>query len=75
MSEHFQGKFEVELKYHLQHPEEFITALKKAGATLFTPNNQETDWYMEHTHTKFPGLKHKFVCEENVAFRHKSSYR
>lgn len=29
MSEHFQGKFEVELKYHLQHPEEFITALKK----------------------------------------------
>ncbi|NBN84985.1 MULTISPECIES: class IV adenylate cyclase [Proteus] len=54
MSEHFQGKFEVELKYHLQHPEEFITALKKAGATLFTPNNQETDWYMEHTHTNFP---------------------
>ncbi|MBI6531081.1 class IV adenylate cyclase [Proteus vulgaris] len=54
MSNHFQGKFEVELKYHLQNPEKFISALEKVGATLFTPNNQETDWYMEHSNLKFP---------------------
>lgn len=54
MSNHFQGKFEAELKYHLKNPQEFIKALEKAGATLFTPENQETDWYMEHANAKFP---------------------
>lgn len=53
MSEHFQGKFEAELKYHLQNPQKFINELKKAGATLFTPENKETDWYMEHKNTEF----------------------
>ena len=54
MSEHFQGKFEAELKYHLKNPQEFAIALKNAGATVFTLDNQETDWYMEHPNTKFP---------------------
>lgn len=53
MSEHFQGKFEAELKYHLQDPQKLINELKKAGATLFTPENKETDWYMEHNNTEF----------------------
>lgn len=53
MSEHFQGKFEAELKYHLQSPKNFIHKLKKSGATLFTPENKETDWYMGHNNTEF----------------------
>lgn len=53
MSTHFQGKFEAELKYHLQDPQKLINALKQAGATLYTPENQETDWYMEHTIPSF----------------------
>lgn len=54
MSEHFQGKFEAELKYHLKDPQGFIFALEKIGASLFTPENQETDWYMEHSNIDFP---------------------
>ncbi|EPM8541569.1 hypothetical protein [Proteus mirabilis] len=48
MSEHFQGKFEAELKYHLKRPQDFIDALQLAGATLFISKNDETDWYLEH---------------------------
>ncbi|WP_242510445.1 class IV adenylate cyclase, partial [Proteus mirabilis] len=54
MSEHFQGKFEAELKYHLKRPQDFIDALQLAGATLFISKNDETDWYLEHPNTPFP---------------------
>ncbi|WP_193014455.1 MULTISPECIES: class IV adenylate cyclase [Gammaproteobacteria] len=56
MTNHFQGKFEAELKYHLQKPQDFIKALQGAGATLFASENQETDWYMEPISTQFPVL-------------------
>ncbi|EOI2317327.1 class IV adenylate cyclase [Proteus mirabilis] len=54
MSEHFQGKFEAELKYHLKRPQDFIDALQLAGATLFISKNDETDCYLEHPNTPFP---------------------
>lgn len=54
MYEHFQGKFEAELKYHLKRPQDFIDALQLAGATLFISKNDETDWYLEHPNTPFP---------------------
>ena len=44
MSEHFQGKFEAELKYHLKRPQDFIDALQLAGATLFISKNDETEY-------------------------------
>ncbi|MEQ4923647.1 class IV adenylate cyclase [Proteus hauseri] len=53
MSEHFQGKFEAELKYHLENPHQFAAALANAGAIIFTQDNQETDWYMEHSGVAF----------------------
>ena len=64
MSEHFQGKFEAELKYHLKRPQDFIDALQLAGATLFISKNDETDWYLEHPNTPFPA-PYKFMRKKN----------
>ena len=66
MSDHFQGKFEAELKYHLKNPLQFATALKNAGATVFAQDNQETDWYMEH-HRIAPSASTISLCVRKMS--------
>ncbi|WP_145553454.1 class IV adenylate cyclase [Yersinia bercovieri] len=47
MSEHFVGKYEVELKFHISNIGQLHEQLKIYQATPFTLNNHEKDIYLE----------------------------
>ncbi|CNK05371.1 adenylate cyclase 2 [Yersinia mollaretii] len=47
MSEHFVGKYEVELKFHISDIDSIHEQLKIQQATPFTLNNNEKDIYLE----------------------------
>lgn len=46
-SEHFAGKYEAELKFHLSDPDAFLKRITLAGAEPFHLNNREIDCYYE----------------------------
>ncbi|CNL05883.1 class IV adenylate cyclase [Yersinia alsatica] len=47
MSEHFVGKYEVELKFHVSNIAQLHAQLALHQATAFTINNHEKDIYLE----------------------------
>lgn len=46
-SEHFAGKYEAELKFHLSDPAGFLERITLAGAEPFHLNNHEIDCYYD----------------------------
>lgn len=46
-SEHFAGKYEAELKFHLSDPAGFLERITLAGAEPFHLNNREIDCYYD----------------------------
>lgn len=48
MSEHFVGKYEAEIKFHLADPTVFLQKINADHAKPFTENNTETDYFYEN---------------------------
>lgn len=46
-NQHFQGKYEVELKYRLDSKSTFLSALKSLPHEVMLKDNQECDWYFD----------------------------
>lgn len=59
--EHFQGKFEVELKYRLESKANFLNALKRTTHEIMLEDNLESDWYFD-TPDKSLYQQNKSVC-------------
>ncbi|MDO6543874.1 class IV adenylate cyclase [Photobacterium sanguinicancri] len=47
MSEHFEGKFEVELKYRLASKSQFLETLNSMKHEVMLQDNLESDWYFD----------------------------
>ncbi|PSU88143.1 class IV adenylate cyclase [Photobacterium kishitanii] len=47
ISEHFEGKFEVELKYRLKSKSQFLTILKSMTHEVMLQDNLESDCYFD----------------------------
>ncbi len=47
MSQHFVGKYEAEIKFHLPDPDTFLHKIKADLAEPFTENNTETDCFYD----------------------------
>ncbi|CND96763.1 class IV adenylate cyclase [Yersinia nurmii] len=47
MSEHFVGKYEVELKFRVQNIRNLLTQIEIQDAEIFALNNHEKDCYMD----------------------------
>ena len=47
MSEHFEGKFEVELKYRLKSKSQFLTILNSMAYEVMLEDNLESDCYFD----------------------------
>lgn len=64
MSEHFQGKFEVELKYRLLDKIAFIDRLKAMPHEVMLEDNQEFDCYFDYPSENQLSLKqqNKSIC-------------
>lgn len=45
MSNHFDGKYEAEIKYRLADHSAFLSQLSTMHAEPFVVNNEETDWF------------------------------
>lgn len=45
--DHFIGKYEAELKFHLSEPDAFLQRITAAGAQSFHLDNREIDCYYE----------------------------
>ncbi len=45
--DHFQGKYEVELKYRLHSKSEFLDTLNQIPHEIMLQNNVERDWYFD----------------------------
>ncbi|MDW2405566.1 class IV adenylate cyclase, partial [Vibrio sp. 1262-1] len=44
---HFQGQFEVELKYRVKNHDAFLNMLKQIEHKVMFENNQESDWFYD----------------------------
>ncbi|HCE4654355.1 TPA: class IV adenylate cyclase [Vibrio parahaemolyticus] len=44
---HFQGQFEVELKYRVKNHDAFLNMLKQIEYEVMFENNQESDWFYD----------------------------
>lgn len=44
---HFQGQFEVELKYRVKNHDAFLNMLKQIEHEVMFENNQESDWFYD----------------------------
>ncbi|QYJ91086.1 class IV adenylate cyclase [Shewanella halotolerans] len=58
---HFQGKYEVELKFCLHSKSEFLTTLSRIPHEVMLENNTENDWYFDRP-GKTLEAEHKSVC-------------
>ncbi len=64
MQQHFQGKYEVELKYRLTNKTEFLNRLKSLPHEVMLENNQEFDCYFDYPPQLGVSLKqqNKSIC-------------
>lgn len=64
MQQHFQGKYEVELKYRLTNKTEFLNKLKSLPHEVMLENNQEFDCYFDYPPQLGVSLKQqkKSIC-------------
>ena len=46
-SEHFKGKYEVELKYRVRTKTDFLQVLSSLSHEVMLLDNTETDWYFD----------------------------
>lgn len=51
MSNHFDGKYEAEIKYRLADHSAFLSQLSTMHAEPFVVNNEETDWFFDTPQT------------------------
>lgn len=58
---HFQGKYEVELKYRLHSKSEFLHTLSKLPHEVMLQDNIENDWYFDRP-DKSLEAENKSVC-------------
>ncbi|WP_073585406.1 class IV adenylate cyclase [Vibrio quintilis] len=47
-NDHFQGKYEVELKYRLRSKSDFLTTLSLMPHEVMVQDNEECDWYFDY---------------------------
>ncbi|MDF9390853.1 class IV adenylate cyclase [Vibrio sp. 1151_11] len=59
--QHFQGKYEVELKYRLESKTNFLNVLKHTPHEIMLEDNLESDWYFD-TPDKSLYRQNKSVC-------------
>lgn len=60
-SEHFKGKYEVELKFRLQSKSEFLQKLGTMPHEIMLQDNIESDWYFDTSKHQFQ-FENKSVC-------------
>ncbi|MDC5805221.1 class IV adenylate cyclase [Vibrio europaeus] len=60
-NKHFQGKYEVELKYSLESKEKFLEVLRQIPHEVMLQDNLESDWYFD-TPNKTLLADNKSVC-------------
>ena len=60
-NDHFQGKYEVELKYRLQSKSELLEALSHIPHEVMLQDNVESDWYFDSP-DKTLQAQNKSVC-------------
>ncbi len=61
MNGHFEGKFEVELKYRLNSRESFLSTLKQMNPEIMLENNLEYDCYFDSNSDRLKN-ENKSVC-------------
>jgi len=60
-NEHFQGKYEVELKYRLSSKAEFLKVLSDIPHEIMLEDNTENDWYFDRA-DKSLNENNKSIC-------------
>lgn len=60
-SDHFKGKYEVELKYRLRSKTEFLKALSHIPHEIMLQDNAESDWYFD-TPDQLLQAQNKSLC-------------
>ena len=60
-NDHFQGKYEVELKYRLQSKSRFLQALSLIPHEVMLQDNTESDWYFDSPDSTL-SAQHKSLC-------------
>ncbi|RJX72873.1 class IV adenylate cyclase [Vibrio sinensis] len=58
---HFQGKFEVELKYRLESKAQFLEILNQIPHEVMLLDNVESDWYFDSPKRELQG-QNKSLC-------------
>ena len=60
-AEHFQGQYEVELKYRLESKSDFLEVLGNIPHEIMLEDNLESDWYFD-TPNRSLQAQNKSVC-------------
>lgn len=60
-NDHFQGKYEVELKYRLQSKSDFLETLSLIPHEIMLQENIESDWYFDDRNRALHA-QNKSVC-------------
>ncbi|WP_045410907.1 class IV adenylate cyclase [Vibrio owensii] len=62
--DHFQGQFEVELKYRVKDKRAFLTALSSLQHEVMFEDNQESDWFYDTPERKLTNENKSVVIRE-----------